>query len=373
MSYDKEKALELAQSTFLSCSVISKNQLAVLMVIDKGEDVWETTPPVRLFIIPCDDPKKEWVRIIWHKDRWVFPTVEKASHDDLLIVDGQGGVYYSDESTGKGDGEDPIQNELNMNCTYCNLSGLKNIHGEVYIVGSFRRVFRRKGENKWSIVSSDEMIADAESRYDAAREKRRFFDTGFKCIDGFDALNEIYAAGENSDVWRFSDNQWLPIDIGFLDENIISICCADDGFVYMGTRSVDNPGKVIKGRNNEWIELDLPFNSDIISIASFKGKTYIATSSQLYIYDGGKVEAVKYNLPTNEVPLNAGFLSVGYGWMLSVGNSSISIFDGKEWKILYGASLMDEEASYALASESIKKSANLLESLEDAVSKKNND
>ena len=135
----------------------------------------------------------------------------------------------------------------------------------------------------------------------------------------------------------------------------------------MGTQRT---GKFIRGKGDRWEEIKMPFeNDDITSIASFKNKVYFSTPSRLYLYDDNEVKTVQYNTATNEVPMNAGFLDASDKWLLSVGNSSISIYDGKEWQILYGASFVDAQTAYELANEMFKKSVDLMDTVEEGLSR----
>lgn len=69
---------------------------------------------------------------------------------------------------------------------------------------------------------------------------------GFSCVDGF-SENDIYAAGGKGDVWNFDGDEWRQIH--FPSNMLIeSICCGQDGYVYIGAQS----GTVFKGRKDQW-------------------------------------------------------------------------------------------------------------------------
>ena len=322
MGYSEKLAIDLANATLLGGAILSKDWLAVIMVIESGGDIWRETPPARVFLIPYGETNKNenWKRSSWDADRCVFPMITHEREDVALSVDSVGGVWHRDMRTSsKGEKGIQINGER---AVFENFSGLKNIHGTVYVVGTFRNVMRREGEDRWSVFASDAMVGEAHERYREAAKKDKIYNTGFNCIDGFSANKDLYAAGDSSDVWRYDGKGWIPVNIGIFNEKIISICCAEDGFVYMGTQRT---GKFIRGKGDRWEEIKMPFeNDDITSIASFKNKVYFSTPSRLYLYDDNEVKTVQYNTATNEVPMNAGFLDASDKWLLSVGNSSIN-------------------------------------------------
>jgi len=366
MGYSEKLGKDLENATFLGGAILSSEWLAIIMVIERGGDIWEETPPARVFLIPFGAVNKSenWKRSSWDKNSRVFPMIVQESEDVALSVDSVGGVWHRDIKTSS-KGEKGIR--INgQRAVFKSFSGLKNIHGTVYVVGTFRNVMRREGKDRWSVFASEAMIDEAHVRYREAAKKDTIYDTGFNCIDGFSADRNLYAAGDASDVWRYDGKGWIPVDIGIFDEKIISICCAEDGFVYMGTQRT---GKFIRGKDDNWEEIKTPFeNDDITSIVSFKNKVYFSTPSRLYVYDDNEVKTVQYNTATKEVPANAGFLDARDGWLLSVGNSSISIYDGQEWQILYGASLVDAQTAYELANDMFKKSVDLMDAVEEGLS-----
>ncbi len=66
-------------------------------------------------------------------------------------------------------------------------------------------------------------------------------------MDGF-SKNDLYAVGGTNDVWHFDGEQWRYIDV--CDEQMLplSVCCAEDGYVYVGGAW----GIVLRGRGEEW-------------------------------------------------------------------------------------------------------------------------
>ncbi|MCO6515326.1 MAG: hypothetical protein J6586_02190 [Snodgrassella sp.] len=64
---------------------------------------------------------------------------------------------------------------------------------------------------------------------------------GFEFIDGF-SETEIYAGGGKRDLWQFNGETWRQVFFSS-DMPLESVCCGQDGFVYIGAQS----GTVFKG------------------------------------------------------------------------------------------------------------------------------
>lgn len=340
MNLNESKKQDLDQSYFIGCALISHDMLAVLMLKEKGKEKWDQTPPVRVFSIPFGEKNKdkEPRRLGWDGDQFYYPMIAKSTPYNFLITDNNGGVFHADIKTNNTAGEKNIRIDGEIQLM-SDLQGLKNIHGAIYVAGNFRQIIRRNNIDNWSDVTAGHVQEEARKRYrETFGTGNDTYQTGFNCIDGFESDKELYAAGEGSDVWYFNGENWTPIDLDVMSENIISVCCAEDGLVYFGCKR----GKMIKGRAATWEEVQMPFTEyPITSIVSFNDKIYFATPNRLYEYDGKSVEPVVFNTKNGEVPRRAGFLDVGYGHLLSVGEQSIALFDGERWNILYGGAEKD--------------------------------
>jgi len=301
---------------------------------------WSSTPPMATFQIPFGQKNRhqEVSRRRWGGDCFYLPMLTANGVNKLIISDNNGAVYHGDIDALSGEDEKNIRINGEIQ-SVSGFQGLKTIHGSIYVVGNFRQVVRRNGVNDWSDITAGDVQESARQLY---RENfgvaGKSYACGFNCIDGFEPNKDLYAAGDASDVWHFNGQDWTPIDIGVANENITSICCADDGLVYLGCLS----GRLFKGRSSNWQEIKVPFvDYSITAIEWFKDKIYLATSNRLYQYDGQTVETVNFNTQNGEVPRNSGKLDVGHGHLLSVGDTSITLFDGEQWNILYGGAEKD--------------------------------
>lgn len=198
---------------------------------------------------------------------------------------------------------------------------LATIDGYVYAVGSWRSVARRVGPNQW------ESVADRQGSMPSPKPNSwGSTNTGFDAIDAFSA-EDIYCAGGEGDVWRFDGQRWhmCPMPTNLLME---SICCAGDGFVYIGLLG----GGIVKGRENSWqviheAQMTLPFKD----LVWYAGKVWATSDHGLWVIENDRV--VEAEVPA-EIKACSGNLSVGDGVMLLAGGYGAAVFDGKNWEVI---------------------------------------
>ncbi|ALV07678.1 hypothetical protein [Roseateles depolymerans] len=193
-------------------------------------------------------------------------------------------------------------------------SNVATIGGRLYVCANWRHVCYLSDKREW--VSIRHNLADPPSK--------RVTDFGFDAVSGF-AENDIYAAGGEGDVWRFDGHLWRQCQIPtkLLME---SICCAGDGFVYIGLQS----GGLIRGRGDEWEvihqdNMSVPFKD----IVWYQDKVWCTSEYGLWTVakDGKLVDA---DVP----PLAsacAGNLSTADGILMVAGLNGAALHDGNEW------------------------------------------
>ncbi len=200
---------------------------------------------------------------------------------------------------------------------FTSASAIATIDGIVYAAGNWRTVCRRTAAGVW------ENMADRKTLPIPERNQHGSNDDGFDVIDGFND-HDIYCAGGYGDVWRFDGVQWhhclLPTSM-----NIESICCAGDGYVYVGLQS----GSVVRGRENSWQlihrgRLSLPFKD----MVWFDGKVWCTSDYGIWTIVNGKLAEADVDDSTRSC---SGNLAVGDGVMLLAGMYGASYFDGKTW------------------------------------------
>lgn len=358
----------LPKQTFIDCCVLSHDYFGILGVTEDDRDLWESTPPVTLstMIFEGMNDIGNWGYSEFESDQWTFPMVAHTKDNECIWVDRRGNVFYLGLGSNK-QAENAIEIDGRMT-TYSNIEGLKNIHGTIYVVGNFRTVIRREGINQWVRVSDDSMEYDALQHYREGEKTGNRFKSGFECIDGFAADDYLYAAGNGSDVWRYEKKlgHWLPVDIGQSNIYFKTICCAGDGLVYIGGWH----RTLVCGLKDQWqfINTDhLLDYEDIYDLAWFNNCLYAATQRRLYQLKEERLVPVDYGLPNGLMPSGAGHLYTNAGWLMSVGNYSAAIYNGEQWKILYGVSETDNETARLLAGYIVGQAIETLHDIESKI------
>ena len=285
----------------------------------------------------------------------------------MLVIGERGEVWYH----GLGENklfEDPIPEDI-IRGVYA----IKNIHGTIYITGTHRAVVRRDGINKWTLISKE--IKDlSQKTYDLAEKKGGSFHPGFRCIDGFEAHKELYAAGGKGDVWYFNGKEWTGVDIPLAQMHISSICCAADGYVYIAGRF----GALLRGRGDSWEIINhQQTEADFRDIVDYNGTVYVCTEGELYTVEkntnekDNKQADKQHTLKTVDFgaigkPFSFSALYANHGLLMASGSFSACIFNGKDWKLLYGSAKADEIIEFSLQTQATEKLEEAMEKLENA-------
>jgi len=201
---------------------------------------------------------------------------------------------------------------------------IRTIDGTLYAAGGDHTVCMRKGRNSWESLCLNLPKPTLADFNDVVKTNNMVFVD----IDGFSA-NDLYAIAGAGRVWHFDGTKWSAVAYPS-NMDVYSICCAGDGYVYIGAQS----GSVFRGRDNEWTllvreMLTLPFKD----IVWHGGKVWLTSDYGLWnLIDGKLVEA---DLPSSDIKVCAGNLSVGDGEMLMAGTHGAAVHDGKEWKLIF--------------------------------------
>lgn len=207
---------------------------------------------------------------------------------------------------------------------------VRTIDKYLYVVGGFHSVCRRTDRNQWESLCFNLPVPVNPTKKEYCRA---VIEMGFDDIDGF-SHDDLYTIGWKGRVWHCDGKQWRPIAFPS-NMYLHSICCAGDGFVYIGAQS----GTVFKGRGDQWTMLErghmaLPFN-DMVWHA---GKVWCTSDYGLWCIEGGKI--VKPDLPA-EITVCAGHLSVADGVMLMAGVNGAAYHDGQNWTLIFNTYEMD--------------------------------
>jgi len=192
------------------------------------------------------------------------------------------------------------------------LRGVRNIDGEIYVVGMNRQVYRRGGLNSWT--SMDHGLRPLTSSDDVV---------GFESIDGF-SKTEIYAVGWEGEIWRYDGKSWTQVDspTNFV---LVYVCCGGDGQAYACGRN----GMLVRGRGDQWeIVEQKNVIDDIWGLAWFNGKLYLSTMDSVYTLEDDELELVDMGKDQAKTCYH---LSDADGVLWSIGAKDVMSYNRKKW------------------------------------------
>lgn len=203
------------------------------------------------------------------------------------------------------------------------LRKLKQLNHKLYALCSDRLLLQRAGYDKWNAVAGLERPAQRIADMHASN-----IPYGFNDMDAFNP-EEMYAAGGKGDVWHFDGAAWRSCKFPS-DESLKTVCCGGDGMVYI--TSVH--GKIWRGKQDAWEQLPSGRNSAYNDTVWFAGKLWMAHDAGLEtLTDNGPAPAdVDPQIHRSARRLN---LSEDKSRLLSAGQHGASLFDGKEWQLLF--------------------------------------
>jgi hypothetical protein len=206
--------------------------------------------------------------------------------------------------------------------------------GQVYVLGIFRKIYRRVGIDQWVDFSSEGMGIPLPK--DAATKSDYFLRLGFRDLSAFNA-NDMYAVGGDGDVWHFNGKRWTQIQLP-TNKDLWTVCCAGDGNVYITEFS----GTVWMGRDKRWVKLaeaSIAPGYQPVDSVWFNDRLYLGGQEGLWTLDAKRKNLV----PLDEVetkapnPTNSGRLDLSPDgkYLLTAGPHGACINDGTGWTRLF--------------------------------------
>ncbi len=194
---------------------------------------------------------------------------------------------------------------------------LRCIDGDTWAVCSRRLLYKRMAIGKWENIRNGfdpQMgpMGDVKNK-----------NCGFQDIDGFSG-KDIYAVGGKGDVWNYDGKKWNKC--GFpTNDFLYTVCCAKDGFAYIGARNA-----LWKGKNNQWEKVcDFPLPDEMNDMRWFDDKLWIAYDYCLHVWDGNILhEKVIHN--DEELPL-CGRIDASDDLLLVACSHEAWIYNGSIW------------------------------------------
>ncbi|MET0026290.1 MAG: hypothetical protein ABW101_01535 [Candidatus Thiodiazotropha sp.] len=343
----------------VSCAIENKNSIFIVFeknVTEEGENLRS----MFAFYRPT-------IETIWGAEGVEHCYREKScilqgSKSYLLVVDWHGKVIAKQQPDDLTQRPEFAIEETIPIAKNCPIMQLRNIAGKAYVAASWRTVFRREGPNEWTCLRGN----DQEEIEEFKKTNRNY---GFNDIGGF-ADDDIYACGGDGDVMHFDGKEWRQLYCP-TNEELLSICCAPDGKVYIGGQR----GSLVVGRNDQWEVLKSKAPDEINDLAWFKGRLYMTcrTYGINELYDdqirstpgtSGMGQAVKperlsegnrralkeaganqadidlidiLEVPTSTVlaPASVHTLATDGNILLAAGVNRVVAFDGKGWQVLF--------------------------------------
>lgn len=251
--------------------------------------------------------------------------VGASRHDEnkSVVVSSSGDVF----ATGGGSSEDEEEIPTSLSGPRRgSIFRLREIDGFLYAAGSGHTVCRRIARNNWESVCFD-LPAPTRADFD---DVERAANVSFDDLDGFSA-EDLYAIAGRGRVWHFDGKKWTSIPFPST-MYLHSVCCAGDGYVYIGAQS----GSIFRGRKNQWDlvhrgEFSLPLHD----MVCHNGSVWGTSDYGLWYVEGQKLNPAE--MPSSEVAVCAGNLSVADGVMLMAGAHGAAVHDGTSWHVLINA------------------------------------
>jgi hypothetical protein len=201
------------------------------------------------------------------------------------------------------------------------VSNAKVIDGKMYAFAMGRSANRRDAPDRWTFFNNG--LPDPSSEMDEDKE-------GFRDGDGF-SENDIYGGGFEGDVWHWDGQIWKEVAIP-TNADIVSVFCAGDGLVYMGT-GVET---FVVGRGNRWKIISYRHVNSLQGVRFrnmvwFKDRVYMGYGSTLYEIKDGKFQRSKLN-DLEGRPVDWSYLDVRDGLMLAGSKLEVALFDGERFE-----------------------------------------
>ncbi len=359
-SKEKARLERIEQSIFVDNCIISKDIYVLVAEKDMREDYdpWTILPESYLhayFNDKSESGEFPWGSRVFAENAFKYPRVAHTEKGEMIIVGDRGEVWFHGLGNNK-------KFENNLPKEFINgASSIKNIHGVIYATGAHRAVVRRDNVNQWTPISLSITKLSIEM-YEIAKNKGGDFRPGFRCIDGFEANRDLYAAGGIGDVWSYDGECWHSVDIPLGKMHVQAICCASDGFVYIAGRF----GSLLKGRGDDWkiIKQDKEIN-DFRDIVEYNGNIYVCSENTLYTIEGDDIKFVDYGDELGD-PLVLNALYSNHGLLLVSGSFEARLFDGETWKDIYSSQKKKEVNDMQTMMHITEELGDVLEKLDEA-------
>lgn len=258
----------------------------------------------------------------------------KVTYNEKLIV-----ISTSDFRVEEKE-DDDLCNVISDDFYMREVTSIKTIDGVTYATGLFHKVYMRTGIHSWvDITVPDEntnLFLDLKRRREA-KGNIGGANASFYKLDGFSS-NDLYAGGDNGDLWRYDGKIWKVIDLP-VNFDIRAITCAGDGYVYV---SGHNSYGILKGRENVWEIISKSENLLHINDTTwFNDRLYLSDDYTLYRLENDEIKVFRF---PQSGPQQHSFARVTSceDALVAYGGSQALVFDGKICKEIIGIPEVDQ-------------------------------
>lgn len=296
---------------------------------EDGENHHRDPPPtLRLLFARMERPlETRFYRVDFEAFSYTTAACGSGGHEDEFVaVDLWGNVIAYNQDEGRQSAhveQGGIDTQWLGGERRAAINRIKRVNGRLYAVAQDRMLLERRGSGHWLEFPGLERPRE---RLD---EKTMPLDFGFQDMDAF-GPNDVYAVGGKGEVWRYDGRQWRRCSFP-AKEWLFTVCCGGDGRVYITGKR----GAIWRGGGDTWEKIgDAAFSGPFNDVVWFAGKLWCSNDHDLYtLHANGLARA---DTPS-DARLTARRLSVSPDGkhLLSAGNHGASVFDGKEWQLLF--------------------------------------
>jgi hypothetical protein len=192
------------------------------------------------------------------------------------------------------------------------VSQIRLIGDQFHVCGDLHQVYRRTN-SEWVHMDEQILVRDV-----------RAVGQGLNSIDGT-AADDIYAVGDRGLILHYDGSHWTdtgsPTNCSL--ERVRSV--SKDEVYVCGAK-----GTFLRGSRKGWELLgDIDrFEDDLWSLEWFQNKVYLATSTQLLVWDGKGIVSVDTGL---DCPVNPHSLTSTETTLWSISVNDLFCFDGEHW------------------------------------------
>jgi hypothetical protein len=330
MIIDKEKWTRFVSGFGVVGGMIGFDNSRYCFILEEKERNIHRDPPpkVRLLFARMERPlERRFYSIDFSALEFPrFASAFTGGLHEFVVCDMDGNtIVYNDVVADIGPEEPGIVTTWSDEGHNATVQRLKRVNGKMYAVCRDRRILERKGGGVWTEFPG---LARPAERSDKHAGNREF---GFADMDAY-SPGDIYAVGGRGDVWHCNGTEWRRCNFPS-DDPLETVCCAGDGKVYI----TGNRGSLWVGKGDIWKQLsEAVFSVSFNDTVWFADKLWCSNDYALYTLenDGLQPAAVADSVQLTTRRLD---VSADRSLLLSAGKHGASLFDGKQWQLLFSA------------------------------------